>query len=460
MVVGNFARDVDVVVIGAGPGGYVAALKAAALGRQVVLVTAGPLGGTCLNVGCIPSKALIEAGHRAWNAKTPAMGISTQGVHIDFEALQQWKEQEVIAPLRDGIGHLLAARGVEVLEGWARFTAPGVLHVAQGSADDDPGVTLRFKDAIIATGSRPIIPSGFTLGPRVVDSTGLLALGELPGRLAVIGGGYIGMELAGAFAHLGASVAVFDSAPRVLAGFPTQLTGPVEQHFRACGGQIFAGAQVQSLEVGPDSVVVLSDDGEFEADYVLVAVGRRPATDDLGLEMVGIDTDAAGLIPVDETGKAADHVWAIGDVVAGPPLAHKASYEGMVAAAAMCGDRGAAVDYAAIPTVCFTTPEIAQVGRCEGESVTVPLKNNGRALSMGAPQGHVALYVEGEGEGARIVGAAAVGAGASELIAQPALAIENLLTVGDVALTIHNHPGLSELWMEAAQKAAGVSVHG
>lgn len=462
MVVGDFAREADLVVIGSGPGGYVAAIRAAQLGRQVTIIERDHIGGVCLNVGCIPSKALISAAHHYHHAQTPRFGVSATGVEVDFSATQAWKDQEVVGRLTKGVRGLLKKNKVEVLTGQARFINPGAIHVED---DTQMGQTLQFKDCIVATGSRPTQIRAFPYGKRVVDSTGALNLPQIPRHLVVVGGGYIGMELASVYAHFGAQVTIIESLPRVLAGFDADLTKPVEQAMATLGVDIHCGATVtEVVENDEDVRVRFEKDGEvtdLEADYCLLAVGRTPNTDDIGLEMVGIDTDERGLIPVDDTGLTSQpHIWAIGDVVAGPPLAHKASFEAKVAAAAACGDSGAAVDYLAIPTVCFTSPEIATVGDTSGEDAKVtpfPYGGNGRSLSMGNAVGFVRLYTRGEE--ARIVGAAVVGEDASELIGELTMAVENLLTAEDVALTIHNHPTLSEMIMDAAEGALGQPIH-
>lgn len=462
MVVGDFSRDVDLLVIGSGPGGYVAAIRAAQLGRSVTVVERDHVGGVCLNVGCIPSKALISASHHYHDALHAEMfGVKATGVELDFTATQAWKDQQVVGRLTKGVASLLKKNRVEVVRGEARFINPRAVHVVD---DTQMGQTLAFKDCIIATGSRPTAIRAFPYGQRVLDSTGALNLKELPESLVVVGGGYIGMELASAYAHFGVQVTVIESLDRVLAGFDTDLTAPVEKALSALGTTIHTGSRVTAVAEGDQSVkVTFERDGSsetVEADYCLLAVGRTPNTDDIGLEMIGVEVDERGLIPVDQTGRTSrPNIWAIGDVVAGAPLAHKASYEAKVAAAAATGDAGAAVDYLALPTVCFTTPEIAVVGDTSGEGAKVtsfPYAANGRSLSMGNHSGFVRLYTDSSD---RIVGASVVGPDASELVASLTLAVENLLTAEDVALTIHNHPTLSEMIMDAAEGALGQPIH-
>lgn len=462
MVVGDFARDVDLVVIGAGPGGYVAAIRAAQLGRQVTIIERDQVGGVCLNVGCIPSKALISASHHYHDARQERFGVKASGVEIDFTATQAWKDREVVGRLTKGVAGLLKKNRVEIVTGQARFINPGAIHVED---DTQMGQTLQFKDCIIATGSRPTQIRAFPYGKRVVDSTGALNFTEIPRHLVVVGGGYIGMELASAYAHFGSQVTIIESLDRILAGFDADLTKPVEETLAQLGVTIHTGAKVTAITEDASEVKVTftkdQEESVLAADYCLLAVGRTPNTDDIGLEMVGIDPDERGLIPVDSSGRTSQpHIWAIGDVVAGAPLAHKASYEAKVAAAAACGDSGAAVDYLAMPTVCFTTPEIATVGDTSGKEAKVtnfPYAGNGRSLSMGNHVGFVRLYTRGEEQ--RLVGACVVGPEASELIAPLTLAVENLLTAEDVALTIHNHPTLSEMIMDAAESALGHPIH-
>ncbi|WZY01762.1 dihydrolipoyl dehydrogenase [Bacillus sp. FSL W7-1360] len=466
MVVGDFAQEVDTLVIGAGPGGYVAAIRAAQLGQKVTLVEKGNVGGVCLNVGCIPSKALIQAGHRAHLAKSSAdMGIETSDVKINFEKVQTWKDS-IVQKLTGGVSALLKGNKVEVIQGEAYFSGEDSVKIM----DEKNSSTYKFKHCIIATGSTPIEIPTFKFKGRVIDSTGALALKEIPKKMIVIGGGYIGIELTGVYANLGTEVVVLEGSKQILPGFEKQMAKLVEKKLKKNGVSFHTEAMAKGVEQTDEGVKVTVDvkgeTKEIEADYVLVTVGRKPNTEEIGLEGIGVEMDERGLVKVDKQCRTSvKNIFAIGDIVAGPALAHKASYEAKVAAEAISGEPSE-VDYLAIPAVCFSEPEIATVGYTEKEAkeagydvkaAKFPFAANGRALSLNDAEGFMKLVTR-KSDGL-IVGAQIVGPSASDMIAELGLAIEAGMTAEDVALTIHAHPSLGEITMEAAEVAMGTPIH-
>lgn len=467
MVVGDFAIELDTVVIGSGPGGYVAAIRAAEMGQKVAVVERGAIGGVCLNVGCIPSKALITAGHRFHEAQSSEVfGVTAKDVEIDFSKTQEWKDKQVVAKLTGGVKMLLKKHKVEILEGEAYFVDEHTLRVMH----PDSAQTYTFNNAIIATGSRPIEIKGFKFGGRVLDSTGALNLKEIPKHLVVIGGGYIGSELAGAYANMGSKVTILEGLDSILSNFDKDMVKIVVDNFKKKGVDIHTSAMAKEAKETDKGVSVTYEvDGKAEtidADYVLVTVGRRPNTDDMGLDTLHLDMTDRGLIKVDEQGRTSvPSIWAIGDVVPGLALAHKASYEAKIAAEAISGKK-VAVDYRAMPAVCFTDPELASVGLTEKEAkdkgldVKVskfPLAGNGRALSLNQTEGFVRLVTTKEDNS--IVGAQFAGVNASDVIAELGLAVESGMNAEDLALTIHAHPSLAETVMDDAELALGLPIH-
>jgi dihydrolipoamide dehydrogenase len=485
MVVGELAESADLLVIGGGPGGYAAAIRAAQLGREVTLVErngGAGLGGVCLHVGCIPSKALIElAGSAHRTAELEAAGLHADGVAVSLERFQAWRG-ELCARLARGVGELLAKGQVRIVHGEARFNRPDRVAV---HTPDDRALFLEFQHAIVATGSHPIeLPNLPTDGERVLDSTGALALTKAPKSAAVIGAGYIGLELGTALAKLGTRVTVVEALDRVLPSVEESLTAPVRRRLRALGVDVRLRTTAERIE--GDSLVVTGPDGEdrVEAERVIVAVGRVPNTDDLGLAAAGIASTQhvpdgasedghgaasalarAGLIDVGEDMRATERIAAIGDVVAGPALAHKATAEAAVAAEALSGVP-AAFDARAVPEVMFTDPEIGTVGLTEAQArdagldpavATFPLAASGRAGTLNERDGFTRLVTDRATD--RVIGVHIVGPHASELVAGGALAIELMASPGDVAATIHPHPTLSEGLHEAAALALGHPIH-
>ncbi len=466
MVVGDFPIEVDTLVVGSGPGGYVAAIRAAQLGQKVAIVEKDELGGVCLNVGCIPSKALISVGERFVQAQeADDMGIEVKDVKLDFSKAMKYKES-VVNRLTGGVEGLLKGNKVEIIKGEAYFNDANTARVM----NDDSAQTYKFKNAIIATGSRPVEIPGFAYSKRVLNSTGALSLEKLPKKLVVIGGGYIGTELGSAYANLGTEVTILEGGKDILLGFEKQMTAIVKKGLKKKDVEIVTEALAKGVEEKDDEVKVTyevkGEEKTIEADYVLVTVGRRPNTDEIGLEGVGIEMTDRGLIKVDKQGRTnVPNIFAIGDVVEGPQLAHKASYEAKVAAEAISGEKSE-VDYIAIPAVCFTSPELATVGlsedqaKEEGYEVVAgkfPYAANGRALALGATDGFVKIV--SRKEDGLILGGQIVGTNASDMISEFGLAIEAGMTLEDMAMTIHAHPTLGEIAMEAAEVALGKPIH-
>ncbi|WP_144808832.1 dihydrolipoyl dehydrogenase [Enterococcus casseliflavus] len=458
--------NTDTLVIGSGPGGYVAAIRAAQLGQQVTIVESNAIGGVCLNVGCIPSKALIHAGHVYQESKhSHYLGITNQQTTLDFQTLQKWKDETVVQKLTSGIRGLLLKNKVQIVKGYARFLSPKQVEI-KGKGEK----TIQFKQAIIATGSRPIEIPGFAFGDRILDSTGALSLKEVPKKLVIIGGGVIGTELGSAYADLGADVTILEGSEQLLPSYEKDLVAVVEASFEKKGIKIVTGAMAKSVKSHDTGVevTVRADQNEtiLTADYVLVTVGRKPNTEDLGLAQAKIETGTNGWIRVNQKYQTSQaHIYAIGDVIEGPALAHKASYDAKIAAEVISG-KNVAKDYRAIPAICFTDPEIATVGKTLAEAKTqglaadtasFPFQANGRALSLNTYEGFVRLVFDKDSE--VVIGGQIVGPGASDLIAEITLAIEAGLTLEDIALTIHGHPTLSEVIMDTTELALGLPIH-
>ncbi|TXC92116.1 dihydrolipoyl dehydrogenase [Metabacillus litoralis] len=467
MVVGDFPIETDTLVIGAGPGGYVAAIRAAQLGQKVTVVEKSVLGGVCLNVGCIPSKALIAAGHRYENAKhSEDMGIKAENVTVDFSKVQEFK-QGVVKKLTGGVAGLLKGNKVDVISGEAYFVDSETVKVM----DETSSQTYKFKNAIIATGSRPIEIPAFKYSKRVLDSTGALNLQEIPNKMVVIGGGYIGTELGTAYANFGTEVTFIEAADEILAGFEKQMSSLVKRNLKKKGNvEIHTNAMAKGVEETENGVKVTfevkGEEKTVEADYLLVTVGRRPNTDELGLEQVGVEMSDRGVIKIDKQCRTnISNIYAIGDIVEGPPLAHKASYEGKIAAEAIAGEK-AEIDYLAIPAVVFSEPELATVGYTEAQAKEdgidvlaskFPFGANGRALSLNNSDGFLKLITRKED--GLVIGAQIAGPSASDMISELGLAIEAGMTAEDIAMTIHAHPTLGEITMEAAEVAIGSPIH-
>ncbi len=465
MVMGSLRQETEVAVIGAGPGGYVAALRLADLGKEVMLIEARERpGGTCLLEGCIPSKALIHAVALCDAARAArGIGLTFGEAAVDLERLRAWTAS-VVAGLSQGVEGLLKRRGIEVVHGRARFTGSRSLAV-EGS--EVTGVD--FRQCIIATGSRiNELPAAYE--KPVWSSAEALQLPRVPASLLVVGGGYIGIEMGLVYAGLGSAVSVVEFSPRLLMGADTDLVEVMLKQVRPRLRDVMVDSKVVGINRAADRFTVDIEHegkvGSHDYDQVLVAVGRRPNTDGLGLEKTKVVVDGHGIIATDAECRTAEpHIFAIGDVTRGPMLAHKASREGKVAAEVIAG-HGGAFDNRAIPAVVFTDPEIAWTGLTEREAqeqgiaVTVgrfPLSALGRARTLGRTDGLVKVLADPDSH--LVLGVGMVGPSVSELIAEGTLALEMGATLEDLMVTIHPHPTLSEALMEAAEVAAGSAVH-
>lgn len=460
---GSGARHYPLVVLGAGPGGYTAAFRAADLGLKVALVERGPtLGGVCLNVGCIPSKALLHAASVIEEAHSMAeFGVRFDAPSIDLGALRGWKNR-VVGKLTTGLTGLARARAVDVVRGVARFSGAHSLTV-QGA---DGPVELAFDQCIIAAGSEPIALPGLPADPRIMDSTGALELREIPPRLLVVGGGIIGLEMATVYAALGSRVSVVELGDGLMPGCDRDLVRPLEKRLKGQLEAILLKTRVEGISADPAGLTVRfageAAPGEERYDRVLVAVGRRPNGALIGAEAAGVHVDARGFVPVDHQQRTnVAHIFAIGDLVGQPMLAHKASHEGKVAAEVAAGEKRAN-DARVIPSVAYTDPEVAWVGLTETDAKAAgraygkgvfPWAASGRSLALGRDEGFTKLLFDPETH--RVLGAGIVGTNAGDLIGEAALAIELGADAADIGLTIHPHPTLSETLAFAAEAFEG-----
>jgi len=459
----------DLAVIGAGPGGYVAALRAAQLGLRTAVIEREFVGGTCLNVGCIPSKALLDATHLLTEVRrAETFGIRAGEVEVDYPAMQEHKAK-VVKILTRGVAGLLRKRGVELLEGTGRFAGPGVLEV---DLSEGGSRTINAEHTIIATGSRPVELPGMAFdGERVVSSRDALSFEEIPDRLVVVGAGYIGLEMGSVYQRLGSRVVVLEMLDPTLPEMDAEVAETAAEQLREQGLDIRLGAEVSSVEEGEgnDAVVHYEADGQdrqLTAEKVLVAVGRRPVIRGLNLEAIGLETDDRGFVPVDEAmSTGVDGIWAIGDVVPTPMLAHVAMDEGVVAAERVAGQRSV-MAYHAAPAVVFTHPELASVGLKEeeardgGRAIKVgrfPFRGNGRARALADVEGWVKVIADAETD--ELLGVHCVGPQAGHLIHEAVVAMGYRGYAEDLALTVHAHPTLSEAFKEAALAVDDRQLH-
>ncbi len=458
-------RHAQVLVLGAGPGGYTAAFRAADLGQDVVLVDRSErLGGVCLNVGCIPSKALLHAAKVIADARDMAgHGIRFASPDVDINRLRDWKNH-VVRRLTGGLAALARQRAVTVLRGEGRFLSPTRLQV---TGPDGTSTTVSFDHAIIAAGSEPVrLPFVPHDDPRVLDSTGALDLTDIPGRLLILGGGIIGLEMATVYAELGSRITVVELMDQLIPGADAQLIAPLAKRLRTRYDNIYLRTKVTAVEATEAGLTVSFDGPDVPAtdtfDKILVAVGRRPNGGAIGAEHAGVTVDERGFIPVGTQMRTdVPHIFAIGDVVGQPMLAHKAVHEARVAAEAAAG-QPSSFDARAIPSVAYTDPEVAWAGVTESQAQQAginygvghfPWAASGRSLSLGRDEGLTRLIIDQDSH--RVIGCGIVGPSAGELIAETVLAIELGADAADLALTVHPHPTLSETVGMAAEVFEG-----
>jgi len=455
---------VENLVVGAGPGGYVAAIRLGQLGREVTLVEKETLGGVCVNVGCIPSKAIVRAARLMKQIRRAQdFGIETSQPRVDLQKLQVWKKS-VVDRLTSGVAYLCKGNHVNVVYGDARFQGP---HAVQIKTKDDTE-TVNAQNVVIATGSRPVEIPGFKFdGKFIVTATEALSFTEAPRNFVIIGAGVSGLELGMAYAQFGSHVTVIEMLDQLLPGVDPELVKVVERTAKRMGVETHVKARAKWAKDG--KVAAQLADGremEFPADRVMVVVGRRPNSDNIGLETTGVKTDEGGFIQVNSQMQTnVSGLYAIGDVVGPPMLAHKASKQGIVAAEVIAGLASAA-DFKAMPSGIWTDPEIATVGLTEAEAKQqgydaiigkFPFTALGRARAVGETEGFVKVVADRQSE--QILGVHMVGADVTDLISEAALAIEMGATLDDLALTVHPHPTLPESLMEATEAAKGKPIH-
>lgn len=456
------------LVIGAGPGGYVCAIRAGQLGIDTVIVEMAKPGGTCLNIGCIPSKALIHAaddfhGAVAMAAGRNAMGIRAENPAIDLAKTVAWKDG-ITGRLTMGVSGLLKKAGVKIVVGRAKFRDGKTVAVETETGQQ----VIRAENVVIATGSAPVELPALPFGGKVISSTGALSLTEVPGRLAIVGAGYIGLELGIAFAKLGSKVTIVEALDRILPLYDAQLTQPVARRLSALGAEVLLGTKVRGMSATGEALLAETGDGEekrISADKVLVTVGRRPVTEGWGRQELELDMDGRFLRIDEQCRTSMRGIYAIGDVTGEPMLAHRAMAQGEMVAEIVSGKRRN-WDKRAIPAVCFTDPEIVSVGlspdeaRAGGREIKVgqfPFTANGRAMTLSSEEGFVRVVARADNH--LVLGIQAVGTGVSELSAAFSLAVEMGARLEDIAGTIHAHPTQSEAFAEASMKALGHALH-
>jgi dihydrolipoamide dehydrogenase len=458
--------DTQLVVLGAGPGGYAAAFLAADKGMKVTLIDAGERpGGTCLHVGCIPSKALLHVAKLITDAREAAhVGLTFAEPKVNLDGVRN-HEQKVVGTLSGNLAKLAKARKVDYVVGRGQLVDGQTIQV-EGAG------RYRFQHCILATGSVPARPPAFNLPtPRIMDSTGALKLEDVPPRLLVVGGGYIGLEMGTVYAALGSKVTVVELLDGLLPGVDRDLVQPLHKRLEGLFDKIYLQTKVTKLEEVRGGIRAhLEGEGVTDRqpvfERVLVAVGRRPSSRDIGLDRAGVAVDDKGFVKVDERRRTSnERIFAIGDVAGEPMLAHKASFEGKIAVEVIAGEP-AVYDARAVPAVVFTDPEIAWCGLTESEAkrqnreikrIRFPWVGSGRAMTLGRTEGLTKLILDAETD--RVLGVGITGVGAGEMIAEGMLAVEMAASARDLALTMHAHPTLSETLMEAAESLYGLAVH-
>ena len=468
MVMGEFTQETDLLVIGGGPGGYAAAFRAADLGLDVTVVDAeGRLGGVCLFRGCIPSKTLLHVSELLYDARhADEMGVEFGDPRVDLDRLRQWKNQ-VIDRLANGLIDLSKKRSVQVLHGRAVFESSERARLQNSETGH-----IKFRHAIVATGSTatPLPAAAFAKGGRIMNSTAALSLPDIPGRLLVVGGGYVGVELGSVYASLGSRVTMMEAGERLMAGADKDLVQPLLTRLEGLFEAIYTRTRLKELKELDNRVETVLE-GELDEpkqtfDRVLVAIGRSPSSGGIGLENTKVRLDDRGFVVVDGQRRTNDpKIFAVGDVAGGVMLAHKAMHEGKVAAEVIAG-LPSAFDFQAIPAVVYTDPQIAWCGlteedaRRQGRAFRVsrfPWAASGRAVSMGVAKGMTKMIIDAQTE--RLLGVGIVGRGAGEMIAEGVLAVEMGAVAEDLALSMHPHPTLSESEGEAAEAFLGSSTH-
>ncbi len=466
MVVGDIETGTELLVIGGGPGGYAAAIRAAQEGLDVTLVEKGEIGGTCLNRGCIPAKALIHAaGFQKDMEHWDSIGIHNKGLNVEFSEVQDWKN-DIVEKLNTGVRNKLDAVGVEVMKGKAHFLDDSTVRVQEEHRTDK----LNFEKCIVATGSKPIEIPGLEFDKEgVISSKEMLNLEEVPEELVVVGGGYIGMEAVTKFCKFGSHVKIVEAEERVLPNFDEEVVNNIQETSECYNDEIYTNTKASEVREGENPVLVADQNGEeveIDGDYILVAVGRetRSGLENVKIENAGLEINDKGFVETDSQMKASDNIFVIGDAAGQPMLAHKAYMEGKVAGEVAAGENSG-MDSQFIPKVMYTDPEVAVVGLTEDEArekldnVKVgrfSMKHSGRALTTNGGNGFVKVIASEEN---KILGTTIISERASDMIAEATLALEMQAYLDDVIGTVHAHPTFPEAFQEACEDALDRSIH-